>query len=90
MEIIHETIYEHATGNKTFTVTAIENWSISMMHRLKEKYPDEVDIQHTNPDGSMVVRLPFEWMRVIPKRRDTMNDEERQIRSERMKKLRAS
>lgn len=90
MEIIHETVYEHAEGNKTFTVTAIEQWSIKMIHRLKAKFPDEVDIRHTNQDGSIVVRLPFEWMRIVPKRRDTMSDEERQLRSERMKELRAS
>ena len=58
-EEIYETVYEHMSGNPTFTITAAERWSKAMVHRLKEKYPDEVDIRHTNPDGSMVVRFPF-------------------------------
>ena len=80
-----ETVFEHEKGRDTFTVTAAERWSISMIHRLKAKYPEQVDIRHINPDGSMVVHLPFEWMRIVPKRKDTLSDEERAIRSKRMK-----
>lgn len=83
-----ETVYEHERGRDTFTVTAAEPWSIAMIHKLKAKYPEQVDIRHVNPDGSMVAHLPFEWMRIVPKRKDTLSDEERAARSERMKSFR--
>ena len=85
-----ETVYEHLKGNDTFTVTAAERWSINMIHRLKKKFPDQVDIRYTNPDRSMLVHLPFEWMRIVPKKKDTLTDEQRAARSERMKAFRKS
>ena len=83
-----ETVYEHASGNDTFTVTACERWSKGMITRLKERYPDEVDIRHVNKDGSIVAHIPFEWMRIVPKRKDTMTDEQRELARERMAALR--
>lgn len=87
---LDETIYEHFRGNDTITVTAAEQWSITMCKKLKKKYPDQVDIDYVNKDGSMVVHLPFEWMRIVPKRKDTISDEERAKRSAHMKELRQS
>lgn len=46
-----------------------------MIKRLKEKYPDEVDIQHTNKDGSIVAHIPIEWMRILPVKK--VGDEQR-------------
>lgn len=89
-EEIYETVYEHMSGNPTFTITAAERWSKAMVHRLKEKYPDEVDIRHTNPDGSMVVRFPFEWMRIVPKKRVELSDERKEELRERMATIRAA
>ncbi len=82
--MIRETVYEHAEGNDTFTVTAIERWSINMIHKLKA---DQVDIINVNRDRSIVVRLPFEWMRIILKRALYIKPEERSLRSERMRDL---
>lgn len=90
MEIVHETVYEHTEGSEIFTVTAIEKWSINMIRKLKVKFPDDVDIRHENNDGSIVVRLPSEWMRIVPKRHDNMSENARQLRRERMKALRAT
>lgn len=63
-----ETCTDHVKGEDFFTVTAAETWSIAMVKRLKAKYPEEVEIRITNPDGSMVARLPFSWMRIVPKK----------------------
>ena len=82
-----ETVYEHIKGNDTFTVTAAERWSVGMIRRLKEKYPDQVDIRYINQDGSVLAHLPIEWMRIVPKRQDTLTEEQRHARSERMKSL---
>ena len=63
-----ETCNDHVRGEAFFTITAAETWSIAMVKRLKAKYPEEVEIRITNPDGSMVARLPFAWMRIVPKK----------------------
>lgn len=81
---LNETSYDHIKGEKFFTMTAAETWSIAMVKRLKAKYPDSVEIRHTNPDGSMVVRMPFEWMRVVPKKQVNLTDEQRQAIGERL------
>lgn len=83
-----ETIYEHADGNDTFTVTAAERWSVGMIRRLAEKHPGEVDITAENEDGSIVAHVPASWMRIIPKRSVELTDEQREERAERMRKAR--
>lgn len=85
MSELTETNYEHIKGGETFTVTAAEQWSIAMVRRLKEKYPDQVEIAYVNKDGSLLARMPFDWMRIVPKRRDTLTDERRAELSERMR-----
>lgn len=84
---LQETVFEHATGTDTFTVTASEPWSVTMVKRLKEERPDEVEIVHTNADGSLLVHFPFSWMRIVPKKKVVMTDEQRALRSKRMKAL---
>ena len=79
---LNETCTDHVKGEDFFTMTAAETWSIAMVKRLQASRPDEVEIRHTNPDGSMVVRMPFDWMRIVPKRADTLTDEEREARRE--------
>ena len=82
-----ETVYEHISGNDTFTVTAAERWSVGMIRRLKEKYPDQVDICRINQDGTVLAHLPLEWLRIVPKKRCSLSDEHRQALSERMKAI---
>lgn len=88
MEIIRETVYEHIDGNDTFTITACERWSINMCKRLKEKYPDEVEIVHENEDGTLLVHMPYKWMKVKPPKKMNLSEEERAIRAERLKGFR--
>ena len=78
-----ETVYEHIKGNNTFTITAAERWSIGMIRRLKEKYPDQVDIRYINQDGSVLAHLPIEWMRIVPKRKVSASIAENLYRSSR-------
>ena len=87
MAELTETVYEHISGEATFTITAAEKWSKNMTHRLKKKYPDEVDIRVLNPDGSMVVRFPFSWMRIKPKAKRNMSETERKQKRELMLSL---
>lgn len=88
MAELNETTYEHEAGGDTFTVTAAERSSIAMIRRLKAQRPSEVEITHTNGDGSLVARLPYSWMRVVPKRTDTLTDEQREARRQQGRALR--
>lgn len=85
-----ETVYEHVAGDKTFTVTAAERWSINMIKKLKERHPDEVEITHVNSDGSFVAHVPYEWMRIKPKAKRSMTEEQREALRERMREMRSS
>lgn len=85
-----ETAYSHIAGDDFMEITACERWAITMIQKLKERFPDEVNITAENPDGSMVATLPFKWMRIVPKRKRDLTDEQRQELSERMKGLRES
>lgn len=83
-----ETCTDHVKGENYFTITAAETWSIAMVKRLKAKYPEEVDIRHTNPDGSIVAHLPFSWMRIVPKK--TMSEWHRAKLAEVLSRSRAT
>lgn len=87
---LDETCYDHVRGENFMTLTAAEVWSISMVKRLQASHPDEVEIRHTNPDGSMVVRMPSSWMRIVPKKRDNLTPEQKQARRERMASMRSN
>lgn len=88
MDEIRETIYEHAAGSETFTVTAAERKSIGMLRKLAEKHPGEVEIVAENADGSIVAHLPYSWMRIVPKRHVEMSEERRLAAAERMRNMR--
>lgn len=75
MAELRETAYDHVDGRETFTVTAAERWSIALVNRLKRERPEDVEIVHRNEDGSILARMPFEWMRIVPKKRYDLTDE---------------
>lgn len=80
------TVFEHIPGDgKVFIVTAAEPWSAAMIRRLKKQRPEEVNIRHTNKDGSLVAELPLAWMRIVPKREVT----ESQIETARLNLVKA-
>lgn len=87
-EAVRETVYEHASGNPTFTVSAVERWSISMIKRLAAEHPDDVEITYENQDGSVVAHVPFEWMRIVPKRRHSMTAEHKAASAARLAEYR--
>lgn len=85
---MNETVYEHLHGDDTFTVTAAERSSITMLRRLKEAHPDEVEIVAENPDGSLLAHLPYSWMRIVPKKKVVMSEEQRAQAAERLRAAR--
>ena len=92
MDSFRETTYYHDADDDVlpelkgmFIIDAAEKWSINMVKRLKEKYPDRVVIKHVNKDGSIHAYMPFEWMRIIPKKKSNLSAEERAAISERLR-----
>lgn len=87
---MNETVYEQLQGEDTFTVTAAERKSVGMLRRLKESHPDEVEIVAENEDGSILARLPYSWMRIVPKRKVELSEERRAETAERLRRARES
>lgn len=76
MEEIRETAWDHIAGDKTATFSTSEKKWIKEIRRLKELYPDEVDIRYENADGSILVHIPYEWMRIRPKKKNGLSAEQ--------------
>jgi hypothetical protein len=70
-----ETVFDHLSGEETFTITAEEKWSINLITRLKEKHPDDVKILFTNEDGSLLAQIPYKWVKIRPPRYYLMKKE---------------
>lgn len=87
---IRETVYDHTSGDETFTITANDQWSITMVRRLAQKYPDDVKILARNEDGSLLAEAPKSWMRIIPRRKVNLTEERRKELSDKMRELRNS
>ena len=86
MADIGETSYEILNGDPYFTTTAATRWSINMCKRLKEEFPDKVEIVFENTDGSLLVHFPKSWFPKIrpPRKRKPMTDEQKKAVADRL------
>lgn len=66
---IRETAIDHVAGEDYASFYSSETKWINYIHKLKEQYPDEVEIRHINEDGSLIVHIPASWMKVKPKKK---------------------
>lgn len=85
MADLKETTWEHIYGDKTATMYTSERSRINELIRLREQYPDLVEIVAENKDGSIVVHIPAEWMRLRPKRKCNLTEEQRAAAAERLR-----
>ena len=76
MEDIKETAWDHVAGEKFATLSTSEKKYIRLVEDLREKYPNDVDVRCVNDDGSMVVRIPADWLRIRPKKKSSMTPEQ--------------
>lgn len=74
---------EFTQNSKTATVYFAQGRYISKIKKLKEKYPDEVDIVAENYDGSIVAHIPTKWIKISASKRE-ISDEQRKAASERL------
>lgn len=83
-----ETSVERVVGDDYCLVYTGERKFINQLNELAKNYP-EVDIRCVNEDGSMIVRVPYNWFRFVkPPTKRNYTEEQRQAMSERMKKAR--
>lgn len=85
MADLKETTWEHIYGDKTATMYTSESRRINEIMKLKEEYPDLVEITAENSDGSIVVHIPAEWMRLRPKKKCNLTEEQRAAAAERLR-----
>ena len=86
---MRENAIEWVTGEKTMTVTFSQQREITRVRKLKEKYPDEVEIvaePETN-GGYIVAHMPVSY-HSLANRKKSLTDEQKQAASERLAKAR--
>ena len=86
MSDIRETVIEHVAGEETATFYSAEKKWINLIYRLKQQFPDEVDIRYVNQDGSLLVHIPATWMKIKPKKKVVMTQERIEASKARLEK----
>lgn len=76
MDDIRETSIDHVAGENYATLFTSERKWINYIYKLKESHPDEVDIRHVNNDGSLIAHIPASWMKVKPKKKVVLTEEQ--------------
>lgn len=86
---MNETAINRLQGDDYCYVFSAERKFINRLKELAEEYPNEVEIQYINEDGSVGAKVPYNWFRFIkPPTKRNYTEEQRQAMSERMKKAR--
>ncbi len=84
-----ETCITRIENDDYISVYTSERKFINKIYKLKEQYPDDVTIIHVNPDGSVCVHFPYNWMTFPkPKAKRNYTDEQREAMAERMRRAR--
>lgn len=84
-----ETSIDRVQGDNFCIVFTGEKKFINQLKEFSKLYPNDVKIQYENNDGSIEVKVPYNWFRFIklPTKRNYTEDQ-RKAMSERMKKAR--
>ena len=83
---MYEDIIDYSPNSNrlvTATLTGACGWRTKIL-KLAKKYPDEVQIVHTNKDKSIVCHFPADYLRINRPRE--LSEEEKKRRTELLKK----
>ena len=72
---IFQSLIEFLNNQKVATVTLSQGRYISKVRKLAKSYPDEVQIEAENKDGSILVHMPTSYIKISRSKR-TANDKE--------------
>jgi hypothetical protein len=83
-----ETCFNYCSKDHGF-FSSDERRFITKIHKLKERFPDEVRIiaEPENNDGCIYCELPVEWLKVQPPKKMNLTDEKRAELSARMRRI---
>ena len=84
MDKLNENVIEFSDDQQFASVTASKRRLINRIKKLAHKFPDDVQILHTNNDGSVFAHVPTSWVKINPPRQ--ISDEQRQRLSENARK----
>jgi hypothetical protein len=82
-----ETSFSYYDGKTAFFSSDERKW-ISKIHKMKESNPKEVVIlkEPDSNDGCIYCKLPADWLKITPKRKMDLSEEEKEALRERFKK----
>lgn len=84
-----ETSIDRVQGDNYCIVFTGEKKFINQLKEFSKLYPNDVKIQYENNDGSIEVKVPYNWFRFIkPPTKRNYTEEQRKTMGERMKKAR--
>ncbi len=84
-----ETSIDRVQGDNYCIVFTGEKKFINQLKEFSKLYPNDVKIQYENNDGSIEVKVPYNWFRFIkPPTKRNYTEEQRKAMSERMKRAR--
>ena len=74
-----ETCVEYLDADPHATFFSAERKWVNKILKLKEAYPDEVDIREypENNNGNILAHIPKSWLKISPPKKRTMTDEQR-------------
>jgi len=84
-----DTCFNYVDKDKGFFSSDEQKW-INRIHKLKEQFPDDVHIiwePHEN-DGCIYCQLPTSWLKIQPKRKVELSEEEKDVLRERLARVR--
>ena len=86
-----ETCVEYIDADKHATFFSAERKWVNKILKLKEAYPDDVDIcaYPENNNGSIVAHVPKSWLKINPPRQVNYTEEQRAAAAERMANIRS-
>ncbi len=86
-----ETCVEYLDVDPHATFCSAERKWINKILKLKETYPDEVDIREypENNDGNILAHIPKSWLKISPPRQVNYTEEQRVAAAERLASARS-
>jgi hypothetical protein len=90
MADLKETVFECVDVDDQATFCSGERKWINKILRLKEKFPDEVEIvcDPDDNDGIILAHVPKNWLKVSPPKKVDYSDEQRAAAAERLAEAR--
>ena len=84
---VQENCIEWIKGSKTATVTFPKGRFTTKISKLAEQFPDEVQICHTNSDGSIVAHIPVKYIKIGRPKQVNYTEEQREELRERARQM---